>query len=132
MIRRLRKLPKERLDGPALLRSVGGHDAIAFRALDLDGPERRGDAVEPELPAARRPQVPHPLRLAPARHEVAYPVILERAAEWHTPRLARVPTRHEEHQRPPEPLHNRVHKMGHYEPRTNIPRGFRVHESSPL
>jgi hypothetical protein len=61
MFGRLWELPKEGLDGAALLRSVRPDDAIALRPIDLDSSERRGDAVQPELPAARRPQVPHPL-----------------------------------------------------------------------
>jgi hypothetical protein len=96
MIGRLRELTKEPLDGPALLRPICGDDTIAFRALDLDRPERRGGALEPELPAARRPQVPYPLRLAPARHEIADASVLERAPEGHGPRLARLPTRHDQ------------------------------------
>lgn len=101
MIGRFGELPKERLDRPTLLGAIGSDDMIAFRPIDLDRPERRGDAVEAELPAACRPQVSDPLRLATARHELADAVNLEGAAERYGPRLVRLPTRHDEHERSP-------------------------------
>jgi hypothetical protein len=55
VIGRTRSLPEEPLDGPALLRAVDGHVAIAFSALDLDGAERGGPpcgGTRPLYPAA--------------------------------------------------------------------------------
>lgn len=127
MIGRFGELPKERLDRPTLLGAIGSDDTIASRPIDLDRPERRGDAVEAELPAACRPQVSDPLRLATARHEVADAVNLEGAAERYGPRLARLPTRHDEHERSPESLHDRVYQVCHQEPGTNVPPRLRIH-----
>jgi hypothetical protein len=132
MICRLREFSEESVDGTALLRPVGRDDPIALRPLDLDGPEWRRSAMEAELPAACAPQVPHPLCVAAATHQIPNTVQVEWAAKRHRARLAGLAARHGKYERPPESLHDRIHDTGHDEPGGDIPSVLRVHECAPV
>lgn len=131
MIRRLGKFAEEAINGTALCRSVAGDDPFPLRPLNLDGPESRRRAMQAEFAGACGPQVRHPLCLTAATHEISNTVQVERAAERHRARLARLAARHSKHECPPESLHDRIDDAGHDEPRVDIASMLLFHHFAP-